>query len=118
MSGLVAARRSLLSEDHREKSGPSQSEVPKLIARFPGSFKEASESTIQQDQKHHSQAAVAGSHQKEDGRNSNKDPILVSFPTLNFLENIIMFSMLNMFVTYICSLDMVQRVTKSITQVH
>ncbi|KAK2639024.1 hypothetical protein Ddye_026819 [Dipteronia dyeriana] len=78
MSGLVAARRSLLSEDHRERSGPSQSEVPKLIARFPGSFKEASESMIQQDQKHHSQG-VAASHQKEDGRNSNKDPILLGY---------------------------------------
>ncbi|KAI9184890.1 hypothetical protein LWI28_002203 [Acer negundo] len=77
-SGQVAARRSLLSEDRRERSGPSQSEVPKLIARFPGSFKEASESMIQQDQKHHSQG-VAASHQKEDGRNSNKDPILLGY---------------------------------------
>ncbi|KAK0600874.1 hypothetical protein LWI29_019066 [Acer saccharum] len=78
MSGLVAARRSLLSEDRRERSGPSQSEVPKLIARFPGSFKEASESMIQQDQKHHSQGVTA-SHQKEDGRNGNKDPILLGY---------------------------------------
>ncbi|KAL5802869.1 hypothetical protein ACOSQ4_031174 [Xanthoceras sorbifolium] len=78
MSSLVAARRSLLSEDRRERSGPSQSEVPKLIARFPGSFKEASESLIQQDQKHCSQG-VAGSQQKEDGRSSNKDPILLGY---------------------------------------
>ena len=75
--GLVAARRSLLSEDRRERSGSAQPEVPKLIARFPGSFKEASESFIQHDQKHHAQG-VAASHQKEDGRLGNKDPILVS----------------------------------------
>lgn len=43
MSGLVAARRSMLSEEHRERSY-SHHEVPKLIARFPGSFKEASNS--------------------------------------------------------------------------
>lgn len=72
MSGLVAARRnSLISEDHREKSGSSQSDAPKLFARFPGSFKEASESYIQQDQEHNAQ-------QKEDGRSDNKDPVLVS----------------------------------------
>lgn len=76
MSGLVAARRSLLSEDRRERSGPSQPEVPKLMSRFPGSFKEASESLVQ-DQKHHSQG-VASSHQKDDGRSSNNDPALVS----------------------------------------
>lgn len=78
MSGFVAARRSLLSEDQRERSGPSQQEVPKLMARFPGSFKEASESFVQQDQKHHSQG-VGGSHQKEDGRMSNNDPVLVGY---------------------------------------
>ncbi|KAF2286030.1 hypothetical protein GH714_009809 [Hevea brasiliensis] len=77
MSGLVAARRSLLSEDHRERSGPSQPEVPKLMARFPGSFKEASESLVQ-DQKHYSQG-IASSHQKEDGRISNNDPVLVGY---------------------------------------
>lgn len=77
MSSIVAARRSLLSEDRRERSGSSQLEAPKLMARFPGSFKEASESFIQQDQKHPSHG-VAGSHQKEDGRASNKDPVLVS----------------------------------------
>ncbi|GAY47847.1 hypothetical protein CUMW_107410 [Citrus unshiu] len=77
-TGLVAARRSLLSEDRRERSGSAQPEVPKLIARFPGSFKEASESFIQHDQKHHAQG-VAGSHQKEDGRIGNKDPILLGY---------------------------------------
>lgn len=84
LSGLVAARRSLLSEDRRERSGSSQPEVPKLIARFPGSFKETSESFMQHDQKHHN-PSVAGSHQKEDGR-GNKDPILVSINcALSFL---------------------------------
>ncbi|KAK6230567.1 hypothetical protein QUC31_002085 [Theobroma cacao] len=72
MSGLVAARRSsLISEDRRERSGSSQSEAPK-IARFPGSFKEASESFIQQDQKHNLQ-------QKEDGRSNSKDPVLLGY---------------------------------------
>ncbi|KAF8411144.1 hypothetical protein HHK36_003687 [Tetracentron sinense] len=71
LSGLVAAR----SSDHREKSGPSQPEATRLMGRFPGSFKEASESTRKQDGKHHTQA-FAGSHQKEDGRTSNKEPIL------------------------------------------
>ncbi|OMO55626.1 hypothetical protein CCACVL1_27133 [Corchorus capsularis] len=73
MSGLVAARRSgLISEDRRERSSSSQSEAPKMIARFPGSFKEASESFIQQDQKHSVQ-------QKEDGRSNNKDPVLLGY---------------------------------------
>ncbi|KAK6934260.1 Protein kinase domain [Dillenia turbinata] len=78
ISGLVAARRSLLSEDHKDMSGHSQSEIPKLIGRFPGSFKEASESTVKQDQKHPLQG-VAGSHQKEDGRTNNKDPVLLGY---------------------------------------
>ncbi|KAH1032685.1 hypothetical protein J1N35_044859 [Gossypium stocksii] len=73
MSGLVAARRNnLISEDHRERSGSSQSEAPKLFARFPGSFKEASESFIQQDQEHNVQ-------QKEDGRSDNKDQVLLGY---------------------------------------
>ncbi|XVF04226.1 hypothetical protein REPUB_Repub05bG0064100 [Reevesia pubescens] len=73
VSGLVAARRSsLMSEDCRERFGSSQSEAPKMIARFPGSFKEASESFIQQDPKHNAQ-------QKEDGRSNNKDPVLLGY---------------------------------------
>lgn len=89
MSGLVAARRSMLSEERRERSGPSQPEVLKLMSRFPGSFKEASESTIQQDQKHNSQG-FAGSNHREDGRTSNKDPVLVSnsIIALLFLTNL------------------------------
>ncbi|KAE9585190.1 hypothetical protein Lal_00018049 [Lupinus albus] len=74
MSGLVAARRSMLSDDRRERSGSSQLEAPKLVSRFPGSFKEASEPLMQQDQKHHPHAP-----QKEEGRGSNKDPILVGY---------------------------------------
>lgn len=77
MSNLVAARRSLLSEDRREKSGLTQPEMSKLIVRFPGSFKEASEPTIEQDQKHQIQGATR-STQKEDGRTNSKDPVLVS----------------------------------------
>ncbi|KAI4322944.1 hypothetical protein L6164_022591 [Bauhinia variegata] len=78
VSGLVAARRSMLSDDRRERSGSSQFEAPKLISRFPGSFKEASESLMQQDQKNHTQDAI-GPPQKEEGRGSNKDPILVGY---------------------------------------
>ncbi|KAJ7948657.1 Kinase superfamily protein [Quillaja saponaria] len=77
MSGLVAARRSMLSDDRRDRSG-SQVEAPKLLGRFSGSFKESSESLIQQDQKHHIQG-VLGQHRKEDGRTSKKDPILVGY---------------------------------------
>lgn len=54
MSGLVAARRSMLSEEHRERAY-SHHEVPKLIARFPGSFKEASNSMTRQDVKSNGQ---------------------------------------------------------------
>ncbi|KAF8409259.1 hypothetical protein HHK36_005333 [Tetracentron sinense] len=75
LSGLVAARRSLLSEDRRENSGPSQPEATHLIGRFPGSFNDASESNRKQDGKHHIQG-LASSHQKEDGRTSSKEPIL------------------------------------------
>ncbi|XP_065862087.1 probable serine/threonine-protein kinase At1g54610 [Euphorbia lathyris] len=78
MSGLVAARRSLLSDDRREKSSSSQVEVPKLMARFPGSFKESSESFVQHDQKHQCQG-TSGSHQKDDGRSNNNDPVLVGY---------------------------------------
>ncbi|XVE50250.1 hypothetical protein DITRI_Ditri01bG0146800 [Diplodiscus trichospermus] len=73
MSGLVAAKKSsLISEGGGERSGSSPSGAPKLIARFPGSFKEASESFIQEDPKHNVQ-------QKEDGRNITKDPVLLGY---------------------------------------
>ncbi|KAF7836721.1 putative serine/threonine-protein kinase [Senna tora] len=78
LSGLVAARRSMLSDDRRERSGSSQAEVPKLICRFPGSLKEASESSMQQDLKPQVQGVVAPPP-KEEGRGSNKDPILVGY---------------------------------------
>ncbi|KAI3457456.1 hypothetical protein Pfo_014119 [Paulownia fortunei] len=74
MSGLVAARRSMLSEERRETSY-SQQDVPKLIARFPGSFKEASNSTMKQDQKNH---GSADSQQHEDERASN-NPVLQGY---------------------------------------
>ncbi|XP_034211198.1 probable serine/threonine-protein kinase At1g09600 isoform X2 [Prunus dulcis] len=73
MSGLVAARRSMLSEERRKRSSSSQMEGPKVIGRFPGSFKEASD-PLPKDQKQ----AVVGSRQKEDVR-SNKDPIIVGY---------------------------------------
>lgn len=69
MSGLVAARRSMLSEERMEKSY-SQHNVPKLIARFPGSFKEASNSMMTgQDQTNN------GQHEDE---KASHNPNLVS----------------------------------------
>lgn len=94
MSGLVAARRSLLSEDRRDRSGSSQQEVPKLIARFPGSFKETSESLMQQDQKDHSQGAAV-CHQKEDGSIVNNDPIMVSITGPYFPPNSLFYRFLD-----------------------
>lgn len=75
MSGLVAARRSMLCEDRREKSGPSQQQAPKLMGRFPGSFKEASYSM--QDQNLQAQSATG--QPSEDGRTSEKDPVLLGY---------------------------------------
>ncbi|KOM32804.1 hypothetical protein LR48_Vigan01g236000 [Vigna angularis] len=76
ISGLVAARRSMLSDDRRERSASSQADAQKLISRFPGSFKEASESMTQQDQKNNH----AHAPQKEEGRaSSNKDSSLVGY---------------------------------------
>ncbi|XP_028193650.1 probable serine/threonine-protein kinase At1g54610 isoform X2 [Glycine soja] len=77
ISGLVAAR-SMLSDDRRERSGSSQTEASKLTNRFPGSFKDFSESSIKQDQRHHVQGQV-GTSQKEEGRSSNKDLVLVGY---------------------------------------
>lgn len=75
MSGLVVARRSLLAEDYRDRSSSLQPEVSKVTARFPGAFKETTDSS-RQDQKPHIQ--VIGPNKKEDGRHSSKDPIPVS----------------------------------------
>ncbi|XP_027354446.1 probable serine/threonine-protein kinase At1g54610 isoform X3 [Abrus precatorius] len=76
-SGLVATK-SMLADDRRERAGSSQMEASKLIGRFPGSFKDVSESSMQQDQRHHVQGVV-GASQKEEGRGSNKDPVLVGY---------------------------------------
>lgn len=73
VNSLVAARRSLISEDRRDKPGYLQQETPKVIGRFPGSFKESSDSGRKQD---HMPSVTGQPH--EDGRNNNKDPILVS----------------------------------------
>ncbi|KAK6134568.1 hypothetical protein DH2020_031688 [Rehmannia glutinosa] len=74
MSGLVAARRSMLSKDRRETSY-SQQDVPKLMTRFPGSFKEASNSTMRQDLKN---CGTADCRQREDDRASN-NPVLLGY---------------------------------------
>ncbi|OVA07759.1 Protein kinase domain [Macleaya cordata] len=74
LSSLVAAR-NLLSDDRREKSRSSQPEATKL-ARFPGSFNDASESTRKQDYYRHHEQGVSGSQQKEASRSSHKDQVL------------------------------------------
>lgn len=76
-SGVDTAKRSLLSEDSRKKVGCPQSEDPKMIGRFPGSFKETSEPAAQQDQKQHQMQGVLGSLQ--DKGSSNKDTALLGY---------------------------------------
>ncbi|GMH25544.1 hypothetical protein Nepgr_027387 [Nepenthes gracilis] len=71
MPGLVAARRSLLSEDQRDRSGPLQPGAPKLLGRFPGSFKETSESMAKQ--------GAAATNHNDDGIASSKDPVLLGY---------------------------------------
>ncbi|KAG2403127.1 Glycinol 4-dimethylallyltransferase [Vigna angularis] len=57
-------------------TGVTQADAQKLISRFPGSFKEASESMTQQDHKNNH----AHAPQKEEGRGSNnKDSSLVGY---------------------------------------
>lgn len=89
MSGLVAARRSMLTEERRKRSNSSQMDVPKAIGRFPGSFKEAT------DPLPHDQKPIVPSNKKDDVR-SNKDPVIVSacaralFPM--FIVSLLLFS--------------------------
>lgn len=71
-SGAVMGR-GLPSDDREELSINLQPEVPKLIRRFQGSFKEATEALRQNDQMHHMQGAF---HDKEENTNK-KDSILV-----------------------------------------
>ncbi|OVA14918.1 Protein kinase domain [Macleaya cordata] len=71
LSGLAAARRSLLSDDRREKYGSSYLEAPNLIGQFPGCFNEVSEHTRKEEQNH--VLGLQGTHQKEDGRTDGKD---------------------------------------------
>lgn len=77
MSGLIEARRSLLSADRRDKYGASQHEVPKLMGRFPGSFKGTSDTMTKQDQDTNIHGVAA--HPNEDGRTSSNDPILLGY---------------------------------------
>ncbi|KAL9232433.1 hypothetical protein vseg_007547 [Gypsophila vaccaria] len=78
MIGSVAPRRSLLSEDKRERTSSLLSGVPKLVARFPGSFKGASESTTRQDQLDRMQS-FANAQQSEEEKSNNKDPVLLGY---------------------------------------
>lgn len=68
LSGLVAARRNLLSDDRREKLGTSQLEATQPVGRLLESGNGPSESTRKHERM---------SQQKEDGRIGNNDPILV-----------------------------------------
>ncbi|KVI10465.1 Protein kinase, ATP binding site-containing protein [Cynara cardunculus var. scolymus] len=67
LSGSLAARKSMLCEDRRDrdKSGTSQQQHPRLISRFPGSLKEAS--------------SHGAGQPDDDGRSSNKDPISIHY---------------------------------------
>ncbi|KAH9613679.1 hypothetical protein KSS87_002318 [Heliosperma pusillum] len=78
MTGSVAARRSFLSEDKRERTGPFHDGVPKLITRFPGSFKEVQESMARRDQVDHMQSLV-NSQQNKDDRSSRNVPVLIGY---------------------------------------
>ncbi|KAJ0103704.1 hypothetical protein Patl1_04676 [Pistacia atlantica] len=65
------------------KAGKNPDDAPKIsagadLSSMSGSFKETSESLIQQDQKHQPQG-VAVCHQKEDGKIGNKDPIMLGY---------------------------------------
>ncbi|KAK9674107.1 hypothetical protein RND81_12G211600 [Saponaria officinalis] len=77
LSGSMASRRSLLSEGKQDRTGSFYAGVPKLIARFPGSFKEGSDSIIRRDQVDRAQPFI-NSRRNEEGRSDSKDPILVS----------------------------------------
>ncbi|GAB4849511.1 hypothetical protein Ancab_004305 [Ancistrocladus abbreviatus] len=78
MPALMAARSTLLSEDQRGRTGHLQPGAPKLIGRFPGSFKETSESMMKQDQRQLPVPGVAGL-QQEERRTSSKDPVLLGY---------------------------------------
>lgn len=68
LSGPLAARKSMLCEDRRDrdKLGTSQ-QLPRLISRFPGSLKEASSH------------AAGQPDDDDDGRTNNKDPISIGY---------------------------------------
>jgi serine/threonine protein kinase len=78
MSGLVAARRSLLTAgDSRDRSGISnQQESAKYIGRFPGSFKESSSTASDSSMSRQDQSLE--SHRNDDGRTS-RDPVLLGY---------------------------------------
>lgn len=78
VSGPVAARRSLMSEVKWEKPGSLQPGAPKLVARFPGSFKETTVLRTRQDQAHHMQD-VSCSNQNADAITGSKDPVVLGY---------------------------------------
>ncbi|KAH9609209.1 hypothetical protein KSS87_002245 [Heliosperma pusillum] len=78
MTDSLASRKSLLTEDKRERSGSFHAGFPKMIARFPGSFKEASESLIKRDQVDRMQP-YANPQKNEEGKSSSKDPVLLGY---------------------------------------
>ncbi|KAK4779384.1 hypothetical protein SAY86_006912 [Trapa natans] len=77
VSSRVPTGMDLPPDDRMGRPITLQSEMPKLIGRFPGSFKETSESLIK-DQRH----PLQGFHNKEEGKSSNKDPILLGYGSM------------------------------------
>ncbi|GAA0161634.1 hypothetical protein Leryth_015525 [Lithospermum erythrorhizon] len=73
ISSFVAARRSLLSEDC---NGRPVQKVSKLVGRFPGSFNEASNSSMKKEE---SKLMLSGSHQSKEERASSNDPIILGY---------------------------------------
>ncbi|MFS7984436.1 putative protein-serine/threonine kinase CMGC-CDK-CRK7-CDK9 family [Helianthus anomalus] len=66
MSGLVAARKSMLYEERRDRDHTGTSQPPpRLISRFPGSLKEASSN--------------AAGPPDDDARTINKDPVNIGY---------------------------------------
>ncbi|KAK9285135.1 hypothetical protein L1049_024320 [Liquidambar formosana] len=73
LSGLVATR-TLLSDDRREKPGPSQPEATNQVGRRSGPLNDW-ESSRRQDRKHHTQRIV-GVRPMDDGKAYSKEPIM------------------------------------------
>lgn len=70
LSGLVSARKNILCES---REAPN-----KLVSRFPGSFKDASNPTIKPSQMSHGPANTHQNHEGSSSNNSN-DPVILGY---------------------------------------